>query len=61
MRLRLESNRVQDFTIDNADGTAERYQVHIKREDADDYTWALFANSDGTLTRMFEVKYHREK
>lgn len=52
---------VMDFTISNADGTREVYQVHMKKADADDYTWSLFANAGGKLTPMFEVKYHREK
>jgi hypothetical protein len=49
-----------DFTISNADATAAHYQVHMKRDGADDYTWALLANSGGAWSKMFEVKYHRE-
>jgi hypothetical protein len=51
---------VMDFTISNADGTAAKYQVRIKKAGADDYTWSLFASSGATWTPMFEVKYHRE-
>ena len=51
---------VMDFTISNADGTSDVYQVRMKKADADDYTWSLFANAGGRLTPMFEVKYHRE-
>jgi hypothetical protein len=51
---------VMDFTIDNADGTAAKYEVRIKRAGPDDYTWSLFASSGATWTPMFEVKYHRE-
>ena len=52
---------VMDFTIDNADGTAAKYEVRIKKAGADDYTWSLFtASATGALVPMFEVKYHRE-
>jgi len=51
---------VMDFTINNADGTAARYQVHIRKAGPDNYTWALFADAGGSWTPMFEVKYHRE-
>lgn len=51
---------LMDFVISNADGTPAHYQVHIKKSGADDYTWSLFANSGGSWSPMFEVKYHRE-
>ena len=51
---------LMDFTINQADGSAARYQVHIRKAGPDDYTWALFADAGGSWTPLFEVKYHRE-
>ena len=36
------------------------YQVHMKKDGVDDYTWSLFSNSGGVWSPAFEVKYHRE-
>lgn len=51
---------LSDFTISNGDGTTAHYQIHMKKDGMDDYTWSLFSNSGGVWSPAFEVKYHRE-
>jgi hypothetical protein len=48
-----------DFRMTEASGAVERYQVHVHRDGADDYTWTLFAPQNDSWAKLFEVHYHR--
>ena len=50
-----------DFLMTEASGSVEHYQVHVHRDGADDYTWALFAPQNDTWAKLFEVHYHRTR
>lgn len=48
-----------DFTVDDGEGAATHYQVHMKQNGPDDYLWALFVADGSGWKPLFQVKYHR--
>ena len=49
-----------DFTIAKGAEPVQHLQTRLHRDDADHYTWTLFANPKGAgWAKLFDVHYHR--
>ena len=49
-----------DFEIAKPGEKSQHLQTHIHQDDANHYTWALFADTKGTgWVKLFDVHYHR--